>query len=149
MSGYIPATLRRLVALRAMGLCEYCLIHEEDTFFGCQIEHVIAEKHGGPTKAENLAFACVFCNRHKGSDIASLSNAGKLVRLYNPRTDHWSEHFQLAADGIAILALDEIGQGTASLLELNHPDRLLERRTLRAINRYPTPSAAVRMLPRS
>jgi hypothetical protein len=147
MSGYIPATLRRFVASRAKGHCEYCLIHEDDTFFGCQIEHIISEKHGGATTEENLAYACVFCNRYKGSDIASLSPAGNLVRLYNPRTDPWSKHFQLSADGITVVALDEIGQVTVSLLELNHSDRLVERQTLRAIGRFPANTAAEKIVP--
>ncbi len=63
MSTHVPANLRRFVAERADHLCEYCLIHEDDTFLGCQIEHVIAEKHRGPTVESNLAYACVFCNR--------------------------------------------------------------------------------------
>jgi hypothetical protein len=49
MSSYVPVALRRLVAERAEGLCEYCLVHEIDMFFGCQIEHIVAEKHGGAT----------------------------------------------------------------------------------------------------
>jgi hypothetical protein len=57
---YISAELRRLVAARAEGLCEYCLIHEEDTFFGCEVDHIISEKHGGSTDAGNLAYACLF-----------------------------------------------------------------------------------------
>ncbi len=43
MTSYVSAELRRLVAARAQGLCEYCLIHESDTFVGCQIDHVISE----------------------------------------------------------------------------------------------------------
>jgi hypothetical protein len=46
MSSYINAALRRLVATRAEGLCEYCLINEEDAFFGCEVDHIISEKHG-------------------------------------------------------------------------------------------------------
>ena len=49
MSSYVPPGLRRLVRSRAEDLCEYCLIHEEDTFLGCQLEHIISEKHGGET----------------------------------------------------------------------------------------------------
>jgi len=93
MSSYVSAALRRLVAERAGRICEYCLIHEDDTFFGCQVEHIISEKHGGPTAEDNLAWACVFCNRYKGTDIASISSTGKLSRLFNPRLDRWSEHF--------------------------------------------------------
>lgn len=83
MSSYIPAHLRRLVTERAQGLCEYCLIHD-DTYLQCQIEHIIAEKHGGPTSDDNLALACVFCNRAKGTDIATvLPPDGRLSRLYS------------------------------------------------------------------
>jgi 5-methylcytosine-specific restriction endonuclease McrA len=52
---YIPAETRRLVISRAGRRCEYCLIHEDDTYFGCEVDHVISEKHGGLTAAENLA----------------------------------------------------------------------------------------------
>ena len=62
---YINVALRQLVIRRANGLCEYCLIHEDDTYFGCQVDHIISEKHGGPTEEGNLAYACSFCNRNK------------------------------------------------------------------------------------
>jgi 5-methylcytosine-specific restriction endonuclease McrA len=58
MSSYVPAALRRLVAERASGLCEYCLLHESDGYLKFEVEHVIAKKHGGATSAENLAYAC-------------------------------------------------------------------------------------------
>ncbi len=58
MSSRVPVGLRRLVVSRAERLCEYCLIHEDDTFFGCEVDHIISEKHGGPTREENLAYAC-------------------------------------------------------------------------------------------
>lgn len=103
---YIGADLRRRVVARANRLCEYCLIQEEDTFFGCEVDHVISQKHGGPTDEENLALACLICNRNKGSDIASLSpETGELVRLFNPRTDRWPEHFGIGQDGVTIIAL--------------------------------------------
>lgn len=57
MGSYVPTELRRLVAERADHICEYCLIHERDTYAGCQVDHVISEKHGGPTEADNLALA--------------------------------------------------------------------------------------------
>jgi 5-methylcytosine-specific restriction endonuclease McrA len=73
---YIGAELRRRVVARAEGICEYCLIAEDDTFYGCEADHIISEKHGGPTDAENLALACVSCNQSKGSDVGS--STGKL-----------------------------------------------------------------------
>jgi len=85
---YISAALRQLVATRADYLCEYCLIHEEDTFFGCEVDHIISEKHGGQTAEGNLAYACAFCNRSKGSDVGSIVHqTGLFARFFNPRTD--------------------------------------------------------------
>lgn len=96
MSSYVGEQLRSVVANRAERLCEYCLIHEDDTFFGCELDHIVSLKHSGPTNAENLAYACPFCNRYKGSDIASVSReTGELVRFFNPRTDRWADHFRL------------------------------------------------------
>jgi len=143
---YISAELRRIVNLRAERLCEYCLIHEDDTFFGCQVDHIISEKHGGPTDADNLAYACLFCNLHKGSDIATfVLGTQTLVRFFHPRIDRWSEHFTLDTDGIIILPLTDIGEATIRVLGFNREERLLERQALRSVGRYPTLAAANRM----
>src|SRR2546423_3917627 len=107
MSSHVGAALRRLIAARANYRCEYCLIHEEDAFFGCEVDHVISEKHGGPTELSNLAYACLFCNRTKGSDVGSIVpplTSGAFCRFFNPRTDLWADHFVLSGeDGIAII----------------------------------------------
>lgn len=130
------------MADRAGHLCEYCLIHEEDTFFGCEVDHIVSEKHGGLTREDNLAYACLHCNRYKGSDIASVApQTGELIRLFNPRADRWADHFTLAQDAITILPLTDLGEATVRVLRLNDGDRLLEREALRAVDRYPTPAA--------
>ena len=147
MTSYISTALRQLVATRAQRLCEYCLIHEEDTFFGCEVDHIISEKHGGQTEGDNLAYACVFCNRSKGSDIGSIvQSTGLFLRFFNPRTDIWAEHFAL--DGVTIVALSDMGAVTTRILDLNNGARLLERRTLQTVGRYPS-AAAARMTRRS
>lgn len=143
---YVNAELRRVVAARAEDPCEYCLIHEEDTFFGCQVDHVISEKHGGPTEPDNLSYACLFCNLHKGSDIATFARGTHdLVRFFNPRTDRWNEHFMLDPDELVIQPLTEIGEATVRILVFNGEERLLERRELRRVGRYPTAAARIRM----
>lgn len=140
-TGYVGAELRRLVIRRAERLCEYCLIHEDDTFYGCEVDHIVSGKHGGPTHEDNLAYACLFCNRNKGSDIASLEpGTDRLVRLFNPRLDRWAEHFVLE-NGVTINPRTAIGEATVRLLALNHEDRLMERRALQEVNRYPTAAA--------
>ena len=134
---YISAELRRLVTRRAHQRCEYCLIHESDTFFGCHVDHIVSEKHGGATEAENLSYSCAFCNLHKGSDLGSLTANGELCRFYNPRTDVWPEHF--AVEDAVIQPLTDIGEVTARILQFNHIDRLLERETLIVAGLYPRP----------
>lgn len=91
---YIAADLRRLVVARAEAICEYCLVAEEDTFYGCEADHIISEKHGGSTDADHLAYACVFCNQSKGSDVGSIQwDTNTFVRFFNPRADAWADHF--------------------------------------------------------
>ena len=68
----ISAALRTAVSARAANCCEYCRVPEMAVFFGHEPDHVIAEQHGGETILENLALACVQCNRFKGPNIASL-----------------------------------------------------------------------------
>ncbi len=141
MTSYVAAELRRLVVARANRLCEYCLIHEDETYLGCQVEHVVAEKHHGVTEADNLAFACTFCNRAKGTDIGSIApSCGEFVRFFNPRSDHWATHFRLH-DAI-IEPLTPIGEATAKILRFNDPDRIAECELLGRINRYPPHQAA-------
>ena len=125
-------------------LCEYCLIAEEDTFYGCEVDHIISEKHGGPTEADNLCYACVFCNQAKGSDVGSIHwETEEFVRFFNPRTDRWADHFVLV--GSQIEGVTAIGAVTARILGFSIGERLLERHTLQGMNRYPSPAARIRM----
>lgn len=136
MSSYIGAALRRQVIARANQRCEYCRIHEDDSYFGCEVDHVISLKHGGATDEANLAYACMTCNRQKGSDLGSIDwRTGQLVRFYNPRKDTWQEHFIL--EGEIIRPITVIGEVTARIFELNSEERILERRVLILLGRYP------------
>ena len=136
MSRYVSQNLRTQVELRAGGICEYCRIHIEDTYFGGEIDHIISRKHRGQTEFENLALACQPCNRNKGSDLDSLSESSKnLVRFFNPRTDKWGEHFRANLNG-EIESLTEIGEVTAIIFGFNDLERIAERRGLIEIRQY-------------
>ena len=87
--------LRFQVSERAAGRCEYCLIHEEDAAFRHEVDHVISRQHGGSSEPDNLAFACLFCNRSKGANLVSVDPGGALVRLFDPRRDPWHDHFRI------------------------------------------------------
>src|SRR5262249_54357383 len=121
MSDAVPAALRRLVRERAGGRGEYCLIHQGDTFFPHQPDHVIAITHQGQTEEGHRAGPCFVCNRHKGTALASIDvETGRLVRLFHPRRDRWNRHFRL--EGGVISPRTAVGRVTADLLQFNRPD---------------------------
>jgi hypothetical protein len=115
--------------------CEYCLIHEHDTAFPHEVDHVISRQHGGETAPENLAYACMICNRFKGTNVGSVDVLGSFVRLFNPRTDKWEHHFRL--EGAVIQPLTPAGEATARLLRLNAAERVIERNLLQRFDHYP------------
>jgi len=133
---HIPAELRRLVYERAQGICEYCLVHQDNTILSHHVDHITAVSHGGQTALWNLALACVECNFHKGTDFATLDReTGQVVFLFNPRRQIWEEHFSL--DGANIAGLTSTGGLTASLLQLNLQERVLRRQAMIDIGVYP------------
>jgi hypothetical protein len=144
MAGEISPALRASVAARAYHVCEYCLLHEDNSYLDFEVDHIISLKHEGLTALDNLAYTGFHCNRHKGSDLGSLARRTRLLtRFYNPRTDHWADHFDLQ-DG-RIESLTDIGEVTVRVLDLNHPNRLLRRQILADAGRYPTVEALARM----
>jgi HNH endonuclease len=144
MSTNVSPRLREEVADRAYHVCEYCLIHEDDTFWGCEADHIISKKHGGPTLSNNLAWACAVCNSHKGTDLGTLvGDPARLIRFYNPRADRWSGNFNL--NGYSIDPLTQEGEGNVKILPLNDGHRLEERKALKEVGRLPRMEALARM----
>ena len=60
---------------RAGHRCEYCHLPSAGYPLPLQMDHIIARQHGGETDANNLALACVHCNRHKGPNIGGIDPA--------------------------------------------------------------------------
>jgi hypothetical protein len=114
---------------RAENRCEYCLLPASLAFFSHEVDHVIAERHGGKTEAANLAFACWRCNRHKSSDLGSFDpQTQNFSLLFTPRQQVWTEHFAFQEE--QIIGLTPEGRTTVRLLQLNTAERLAERRSL-------------------
>ena len=135
---YMPQHLRRLVIERARECCEYCLVSQLTDSGAYHIDHLTALKHGGQTVSDNLALACVDCNLHKGSDLATIDWASEaVIPLFNPRKHTWREHFRLA--GAQIVGITAIGQATVRLLRLNDPARVAYRQVLIEAGLYPPP----------
>ena len=136
MSRYVSDSVRNLVAKRANYCCEYCHIHQDDLVFTYQVDHIISLKHSGTNQIDNLAYTCSLCNQNKGSNIATIMlDSGRMVRLFNPRKDKWRTHFGLLNG--QILAKTRIGIATIHVLDLNNLDRVLLRKVLEEVGRYP------------
>ena len=134
MARDIDESARLLVVERARRRCEYCLVHEDNAGFTHQIDHIISRKHGGSSGLSNLAYACILCNRYKGTDIAAIDHSGSPIRLFDPRRDLWDDHFKL--DGALIRPLTPIGEVTSRILRLNAAERVIERRLFQALGSY-------------
>jgi 5-methylcytosine-specific restriction endonuclease McrA len=136
--GYLSDEVRQVVRDRAQGKCEYCLLSETDTPRLHPIDHIIPRQHRGKDNPDNLALCCSWCNRYKGPNLASLDpETDKLTALFNPRSQRWSEHFQLSSVTGIIQPLTPEGRVTAFVLKMNESERIQERLTLIQHGRYP------------
>ncbi|MCE9567547.1 MAG: HNH endonuclease [Planctomycetes bacterium] len=117
-----------VVARRGNHRCEYCRAPEAIFNFPFEVEHVFPTSRGGSDDESNLALTCRSCNLHK-SDVVTVwdSVAEEEVALFNPRTDRWSEHFELELERGEIRGLTATGQATVTQLHLNDPIQLMAR----------------------
>src|SRR5262245_32224827 len=121
--------LADLVRRRAGDCCEYCRLPQQFSSLSFEIDHIIAEQHGGKTVAGNLALACFACNHHKGPNLAGLDPRGrKLTRLFHPRRMTWARHFRWA--GSLLVGRTPVGRTTVAVLAINLPHRVAQRAAL-------------------
>ncbi len=138
MADRVSAGLRRLVAERARGRCEYCLSLEDYATQSFAVEHIRPKSRGGETVSENLAFACPGCNAHKYNKIAAPDPVGgDMVALFNPRRQRWRDHFEWNEDYTEIIGLTPTGRVTVRCLQMNRPGVRNIRDTLFAIGKHP------------
>ena len=117
--------------LRAAGRCEYCRFPMAVSRLPFHCDHIIAEKHGGPTDDSNLAWACFRCNLTKGPNIAGLDPVdGALTRLFHPRQDKWEDHFEWNTAWLR--GKTAIGRATITVLEINGADVVAVRESVLA-----------------
>jgi hypothetical protein len=102
-------SLERLVWQRVGGLCEYCLMPQEYDIAVFEIDHIISQKHDGPTAAGNPALSCFYCNSFKGRHS-------------------WTRHFRW--QGAYLIGRTSIGRVTIAVLKINDPLRLRLREGL-------------------
>jgi hypothetical protein len=109
---------------------------EDDPFYSFHIDHVASRQHGGADVLENLALACYHCNRHKGPNLSGWDpETRRITRLFNPRHDSWTRHFQVV--GAVIAGRTAVGRATVRVLKVNAPPRLDLRTALVEVGCWP------------
>ena len=123
---------RDQVIERAGNTCEYCTLPQSaQPFITFHVDHVVASQHREDDSLDNLCLSCQSCNLHKGTNLTTIDpESDEMVRVFNPRTDVWKEHFQLV--DFVVIGLTEVGRSTARLLAMNNPQRV-ELRKLRGV----------------
>lgn len=129
-----PSAVQRAAVERRAGYrCEYCRI----VGWELQVDHVIPRSSrrgldrvvGRTGDPANLAAACAHCNRLKGDFTTGRDPlSGREVRLFNPRSDVWEEHFAWSDDYLRLLPLTAIGGATIARLRMNDPVLVRQRR---------------------
>jgi 5-methylcytosine-specific restriction endonuclease McrA len=135
----VPAALRHRVIRRAKNACEYCQVPQVLCHDMLEMDHIIPQGKGGPTTYENLALACSVCNAGKlDRTSATDPNTGLGVKLFNPRSQRWADHFRWSDEFGTILGRTPTGRATVTLLNMNHPRIVRLRRIWAKLNLHPT-----------
>ncbi|HXG91619.1 MAG TPA: HNH endonuclease signature motif containing protein [Blastocatellia bacterium] len=108
------------VAQRARYRCEYCHAPQNITAQTFHLDHIVPRSRGGPANYENLCLACPRCNQVRQDRTEAIDPRTKRrVRLFNPRTDLWEEHFRWSADYTRIFGKTPTGRATVAALKMN------------------------------
>jgi len=98
--------------------CDYCRMPAAFDPLPFQVDHILAQQHGGETVVENLAWSCLHCNKHKGPNIAGLDPlSGALVPLFHPRRQKWQRHFRW--HGPILVGRTRCARATIHILAIN------------------------------
>ena len=116
---YISNALRRLVAARAKGLCEYCQT-AQTIVLEMELDHIVPEATGGATEADNLCLACISCNTFKSAYQTGIDpQTDEEVLLFNQRQQQWDEHCRWSEEGSQIIGTTATGRATVARLQMN------------------------------
>jgi hypothetical protein len=118
----ISEAVRQRGRARANDQCGYCRSLQKYVLGVLEIEHIIPKAAGGADGEDNLWLACHLCNSYKGVQTHAKDPVTyQTVKLFNPRTQKWAEHFAWIDDGARIVGITGIGRATVMALRLNNP----------------------------
>ncbi|HMQ29686.1 MAG TPA: HNH endonuclease [Chloroflexaceae bacterium] len=125
----IPIAVERRVRDAAGQRCGYCLSPQHLVMARLEVEHIVPLAKGGTDDETNLWLACPICNGHKADKTDAVDPVTRsIVPLFNPRTEHWWDHFAWTGDGLRIVGTTAIGRATVVALQLaDDPDAITVR----------------------
>ena len=128
MSSGISEEVKARVRARAGDRCGYCLSPQKYVMAVLEIEHLMPKAKGGGDEEENLWLACPLCNGYKGIQTEATDPlTSQAVKLFNPRKQQWSQHFEWSSDGSKIVGSTPYGRATIIALQLNNPVAVMVR----------------------
>ena len=117
----IKKDLDRKIRKDSKNCCGYCLNPQELMPYKLEIEHIHPKALGGETIEENLWLACRECNAHKARKVKGFDIlTGKNVKLFNPRKQIWTRHFEFSQDFSEIIGKTSCGRATIEALRMNN-----------------------------
>jgi hypothetical protein len=126
------------VSERANHRCEYCRPPELIFNFPFEVEHIIPLCQGGTDAEDNLALACRSCNLRKGIRTNGIDpHSGHEVCLFNPRQEHWHDHFEAIAENGALIGISPTGRATIAGLHINSQTQMTARRLWIQLGLFP------------
>ncbi|HRD82084.1 MAG TPA: HNH endonuclease signature motif containing protein [Saprospiraceae bacterium] len=127
---------------RASHCCEYCKSQDRFSPVYFSVDHIIPVSMGGSQDIDNMAYACMLCNRLKWNKISVLDPVSQLiVNLFDPRRDSWASHFQWSEDYLHIIGVTPVGRATVNTLQLNREKLVHYRSEMAEIGYHPPISA--------
>jgi len=109
--------IKQQVHERADGCCEYCQTSEINSGQTMQIDHI--DPTGGDG-LDNLCLACWNCNNHKRKAVEGIDpDSSEPTRLFNPRSQVWSQHFEWINGATIVHGLTATGRATVFRLKMN------------------------------
>lgn len=132
------ASINEIVIARSGGYCEYCKAPAK-IILGLEIEHIVPISAGGQTTADNLCYACRFCNGRKWAHQTGIDpETNTETLLFNPRLQVWYEHFEWREDFTQLEGKTPIGRATIQRLKLNSPTMIEARKEWRKAGWQPS-----------
>lgn len=105
--------------------CGYCGVSETDAGGELTVDHFRPASAGGDDSDDNLVYACVRCNQHKGALLPQAADPAQ--RLLHPLRDDIAAHVREDETNGRLTGLTATGRFQIAALNLNRPALIANR----------------------